>query len=275
MSSSSFANVDAAKFTFGDALTPCKNAPNMNICFINYGDMKGTDCMWQLPISRTPFGWESFEGTPDPAARFWKIQYTFNTDTDEGDQILKKFIEFDEHVLATAKQNGARWFGEGATDSYIESRFSPCVKYSKDKFGQVNSSYKPRLALRAYRQGPRTVNITRLVKSNGKYEQFDGTFDDIKPGSTICAYIAPVMLSDTSKHFGVVWSVVKLGCIVQETNVADVSFKLDMPIETGTEKRPRDEGEADLMPDDEEPETKQQKTEAEFEAEDSGLHVFA
>jgi hypothetical protein len=122
--------------------------------------------------------------------------------------------------------------GKVMTDSAIEKKYFPLVKYKRDEEENIDPQYTPTMALQAYTEKssrPCKVSLLELDEAKQTYIKRPGTLDDIQRNSQVVVRIAPLNYwVNMATGFGFKFVALEVGVIIRPAVLPELV--MDLPV---------------------------------------------
>jgi hypothetical protein len=187
--------------------------------YLNYG---GDKCIMQTAVNMSvPFGLSV-------ADQFGPPQYTVELSFRGHEQRpeIKEFLnlmnQIDERLLEEGVKNSKSWFKSDLSRDVVKAFYTPSVKYSKDKEGNL-LSYPPNLKLKL-----RKINTdfeTKFYDVNGNPYKNVPVEDLLQKGVQVTAIIECAGVWFAGSKFGLTWRAKQIAIHKLPEKISDFAFK--------------------------------------------------
>lgn len=168
-----------------------------------------------------PFG-------PNIADKYGPPEYSVDLSFRGADQrpeiqeFLKAMQELDAFMIQKGVENSVAWFKSKLSEDVIKAFYTPCVKYSKDKEGNV-LSYPPNLKVKL----PRTNNefVTKFYDLNGTPYKDTPVEELLVKGVQVTAIIQCTGVWFAGSKFGLTWRAQQIAIHKLPERISDFAFK--------------------------------------------------
>lgn len=187
--------------------------------YLNYG---GDKCIMQTAVNMSvPFGLSV-------ADQFGPPQYTVELSFRGHEQRpeIKEFLDvmnqIDERLLEEGVKNSKSWFKSDLSRDVVKAFYTPSVKYSKDKEGNL-LNYPPNLKLKL-----RKINTdfeTKFYDVNGNPYKSVPVEDLLQKGVQVTAIIECAGVWFAGSKFGLTWRAKQIAIHKLPEKITDFAFK--------------------------------------------------
>ena len=137
-------------------------------------------------------------------------------------EFLKAMQELDAFMIQKGVENSVAWFKSKLSEDVIKAFYTPCVKYSKDKDGNV-LSYPPNLKVKLQRVNNEFV--TKFYDLNGTPYKDIPVEELLVKGVQVTAIIQCTGVWFAGSKFGLTWRAQQIAIHKLPERISDFAFK--------------------------------------------------
>lgn len=209
-------NFDAKKITIS---APRVLQSGAKQAYLNYG---GERLVMQTAVAMTvPFGLNVADQY-GPAQYSVDLSFRGSEQRPEVKQFMEIINQIDEVMIAEGVKNSKLWFKSDLNKEVIKAFYTPSLKYSKDKEGNV-LSYPPNLKLKLRKQNDDF--LTKFYDLNGTPYKGIPVEDLLSKGVQVTAIVECTGVWFAGSKYGLTWNAKQIAIHKLPEKMGDFAFK--------------------------------------------------